>query len=93
IDAARAHALGLVNQLSAPGQALARALVLARRIGDNAPLSVQASLQAMNGLLAAADAAGWEATAKALAVISGSADYTEGVQAFFERRVPVWQGR
>ena len=93
IDAARAHALGLVNHLSAPGEALSRALALAQRIGDNAPLSVQACLQAMNGLLAAADAAGWEATAKALAVISGSEDYREGVQAFFARRPPVWRGR
>ncbi|MDO8704339.1 MAG: enoyl-CoA hydratase-related protein [Sulfuricaulis sp.] len=93
MNAERAHALGLVNTLTPPGEALAQALVLARRIGENAPLSVQACLGAMNGLLAAADNLGWEATAAALAQISGSADVKEGVRAFLEKRTPVWKGR
>ncbi|WP_304309052.1 enoyl-CoA hydratase-related protein [Pseudacidovorax intermedius] len=93
IDGARAHALGLVNRLSEPGQAQADARALAAQIATNAPLSVQASLEAMNGLLAAADAAGWQATEAALARIRGSQDLAEGLRAFFEKRPPVWQGR
>ncbi|WP_295381292.1 enoyl-CoA hydratase-related protein [uncultured Pseudacidovorax sp.] len=93
IDGARAHALGLVNRLSEPGQAQADARALATQIAANAPLSVQASLEAMNGLLAAADAAGWQATEAALARIRGSEDLAEGLRAFFEKRPPVWQGR
>lgn len=93
MGAARAHALGLVNALAQPGDALAQALHLARHIAVNAPLSVQASLGAMNGLLAVADAVGWEFTAAALAAIADSADSKEGVRAFLEKRAPVWTGR
>src|SRR5947208_4042830 len=43
IDAERAHALGLANQLVEPGQALDAAIALAERICANAPLAVRAS--------------------------------------------------
>jgi len=84
---------GLVNGLAQPGDALAQALQLARHIAANAPLSVQASLDAMNGVLALADAAGWEFTRAALGAIADSQDAHEGVRAFLEKRVPVWTGR
>ncbi|MEP6723839.1 MAG: enoyl-CoA hydratase-related protein [Variovorax sp.] len=89
--APRAHALGLVNALSAPGDALSQAMALARRIVGNSPTSVQACLKAMNGLLGADDPAGWQATEQALATISGSENAQEGIRAFFEKRAPVWR--
>ncbi len=92
IEAARAHTLGFVNRLVAPGHALAEALAMAQRIAGNAPLSVQSCLAEMSGLLASADAHGWEATARAIAGITGSHDVKEGVLAFLEKRQPVWQG-
>ncbi len=92
MSAGRAHALGLVNQLTPKGRSLDAALRMARRISENAPLSVQACLGAMNGLLAATDAAGWEATRTAYQAIVNSRDTKEGVQAFFEKRPPRWQG-
>lgn len=93
MNAARACEAGLVNVLAQPGDALVQAMQLARRIAANAPLSVQASLGAMNGVLALADAAGWEFTRAALGAIAGSQDAEEGVRAFLEKKVPVWTGR
>ena len=93
IDASRAHAAGWVNRLTEPGQALSGALALAQRISGNAPLSVQASLEAMNGWLARHEADGWDATERAMQGIRGSEDTQEGIRAFFERRPPVWRGR
>ncbi|MEO8059432.1 MAG: enoyl-CoA hydratase-related protein [Burkholderiales bacterium] len=92
MNAGRAHEVGLVNALVQPGEALAQALQLARRIAANAPLSVQASLGAMNGVLALADPAGWDFTKAALNAIAGSQDAQEGVRAFLEKRAPVWTG-
>lgn len=93
IGAERAHAFGLVNRLAEPGQALAQALQLAHQLTGNAPLAVQACLGAMNSLLAAQDALGWEYTARALEAIQHSDDLKEGIRAFFEKRPPVWSGR
>ena len=93
IDAARAHAFGLVNRLTEPGQALLQALAMARQMAGNAPLAVQACLGAMNSLQSAQDALGWELTTRALEAISDSDDLKEGIRAFFEKRPPAWTGR
>lgn len=93
IGAERAHALGLVNRVAPPGQALAAARALAQQVAAHAPLAVQASLSAMNTVLGAVDALGWELTARALEAIADSEDLQEGLRAFFERRPPRWTGR
>ncbi|MBV9952906.1 MAG: enoyl-CoA hydratase/isomerase family protein [Acidimicrobiia bacterium] len=93
IGAARAHAAGLVNRLAEPGQAVEVALALAEQITANGPVAVQASMTAVNALLADGDERGWEATSKAMGKIAEAEDTREGVAAFFERRAPQWKGR
>jgi enoyl-CoA hydratase/carnithine racemase len=93
IDAARAYAAGLVNVLSEPGQALDAAVGLAMRICRNAPLSVQASLAAVNGVVRSGDPAGWDLTREAQESLGGTHDLEEGIQAFLEKRAPQWTGR
>lgn len=93
ISAERAHAAGLVNHLTEPGAALARALELANRIIRNAPLSVQQSLQSVNEWAASGDELGWRLTGRALDAIKDTEDIKEGVRSFLEKRPPHWQGR
>ena len=93
IDAERAHAAGLVNRLALPGEALAGAIELARRVTRNAPLSVQACLRAVNEWTGAEHERGWRLTERALEAISGSEDQREGVLSFLEKRAPQWKAR
>lgn len=93
IDAQRGYEAGFVNAVTEPGGALDGAIALAREICDNAPLSVQACLRAVNDLSGHDDALGWHATDEALRRASRSADAREGVAAFLEKRPPVWTGR
>ena len=92
IDAERAHALGLVNQVVPQGQVLDAALSLAGRIARNGPLALQATKELVR--LAATDVAGaYERQAEWQPRVFGSEDAKEGATAFVERRDPVWQGR
>jgi len=93
IDAERAHAGGLVNHLTDPGEAVTRAIELAHRITRNAPLSVQGCLQSVNEWAASGDELGWRLTGRALDGIKESEDIREGVRSFLEKRPPNWQGR
>lgn len=93
VDAARAHAAGLVNRITPEGEALAGALELAARICENAPVAVQASLVAMDAWLSGSDELGWRATEEATRTVLDSADAREGIAAFLDRRPPRWTGR
>jgi enoyl-CoA hydratase len=93
IDAARAYAVGFVNLLAEPGDALDRAVELAGRLCSNAPLAVQAGLAAIGRVIESDDELGWAATAAAYRGVGDSEDLREGVAAFLEKRRPVWSGR
>jgi len=89
IDAARAERLGLVDEVTGPGGALARALELAERYADGPPLAFE--------LMKSAFARDLEAMIQAELDLQPyawlSQDHEEGKQAFRERRKPKFTGR
>ncbi|WP_448627584.1 enoyl-CoA hydratase-related protein [Geodermatophilus sp. URMC 64] len=93
LSAERAERLGFVNVLTEDGGAVAAAVELARRICRNAPVSVRATLVAVEETVAADDELGWAATARAIDTVWASEDRDEGLAAFAEKREPVWRGR
>ena len=93
IEAERAHHFGLVNELCPPGQTVERALALADRICANGPTAVRQSRRVLHAVTEAADEEGWELVAQAQEITLASADRSEGVRAFIEKRPPSWTGR
>ncbi len=91
--AAEAYRTGLVQEVVKPGEQLAAARDLARRMASAAPLGVQAILKSSR--LAQTDG---EQRAAAhvfddMAAVMRSEDAREGVQSFLERRDAVFKGR
>ncbi|WP_439682550.1 Enoyl-CoA hydratase/carnithine racemase [Cupriavidus oxalaticus] len=93
LGAEQAHAYGLINRLTEPGEALQGALALADEIGANGPLAVAVSKQIV------AESADWsneemfERQRPLMAPVFTSADAREGAAAFAEKRKPVWTGK
>jgi enoyl-CoA hydratase len=88
IDAAEALAIGLVDQVAPAGQVLDAALGLAARIARNAPLAVTAAKRAVDLGLQAGVVDGHRIEAALFAPLTESADFREGVAAFFDKRDP-----
>ena len=93
LSAADASRLGLVNELTEPGQALDGALDLARRITPNGPLAVRTTKQILDQALDWTVAEGFSRQEPMVAQILASADAREGAAAFAEKRPPAWTGR
>ena len=93
LTAERAYGLGVVNEVTEPGAALAGALTMAREVCEAAPVSVRETLRALDAQTSAADECGWAATTDALQAVMASEDFRAGLDAFAERRDPVWRGR
>ena len=93
LPAERAHQLGLVCELTAPGQAEATALGIARQLAAQPPLSL-ANIKRM--LAAGPDLPLAEAAAlehETWVAMFDTADQKEGMAAGIEGRAPVFKGR
>ncbi|HEV3355888.1 MAG TPA: enoyl-CoA hydratase-related protein [Pseudonocardiaceae bacterium] len=93
ISAARAHQIGLVNEVVPDDELVATVQSLAERIAANAPLSVAAAkrtayLSAHHSLANA-----FTEAERIWAPVYRSADAQEGPAAFRDKRRPVWTGR
>lgn len=92
VDAAEAHALGVLEEVTAAGGARERAIELARTIAAHSPVGLRSAKRAMRlgadvdlGSGLEIEDACWRATAF-------SGDRVEGARAFVEKRPPRWPG-
>lgn len=93
ISAEEAHRIGLVNEVTAPGELLPRAEALAQKIISNAPLAIQYAMEAVNHGLDLTLAEGLYLEATLFGVCCATQDKTEGTTAFLEKRAAAFKGK
>jgi enoyl-CoA hydratase len=93
VSAAEALRMGLVDEVVAPEQLLARAEQIAQTIAGMAPLAVRDSIRAVNSGYDLPLAGGLELEASLFGLACSTSDKTEGTRAFLEKRSPNWNGK
>jgi enoyl-CoA hydratase len=91
--AEEAYRIGLVQEVTAVGRQVERAMEIARLIAANAPLGVQVTKEAGRRFIEAGERAAIEAIPGIRERVMGTADAAEGIRSFVERRAAVFQGR
>ncbi len=95
IDAATAHAWGLVNRVSGAEELEALALALAVELAGNAPLAQTGNKRVIQALLHAESELPADVEQELIELRRASfasQDLREGMRAFAERRAPHWRG-
>jgi enoyl-CoA hydratase/carnithine racemase len=92
VDAARAQAYGLVNDVVPAERLRERTQQLAERIAANAPLSVLAAKRTAYLSATHSRAEAYDRAEEIWEPVYRSRDAQEGPLAFREKRTPVWQG-
>jgi enoyl-CoA hydratase/carnithine racemase len=96
INAAKAHAWGLVNDVFGADELTDAAVAMAREIATNAPLAQQGNKRVIRAVLDGQATLPPEVERELLALrhaCFSSEDFREGVRAFAEKRPPEWKGR
>lgn len=93
IPADRARELGLVNRVVEQAAVVDEAVGLAERIGQNAPLAVQASKRIARTAMTAGEASAWQLNTELAVSVGESADAQEGAAAKADKRAPRWAGK
>ena len=90
IEAPEAHAIGLVSEvLPDPASLADRAAALAALVASHAPLTLQATKEALRRLR---DPAASTGDKDLILMCYMSSDFREGMDAFLTKRPPVWRG-
>jgi enoyl-CoA hydratase/carnithine racemase len=92
IDAHRALEIGLVNRVVPDAELDAAAAALARRIAGKSPLTLAIGKQAFYRQADLDLAAAYALTAEVMTANMLAHDAEEGIDAFLEKRSPVWTG-
>jgi enoyl-CoA hydratase/carnithine racemase len=90
-DAARAQAMGLVEEVC--DDAVAAAVAFAENLAGNAPLSIAGAKFMLNGLAMGDGVLDISAAERLIDQASDSEDFREGRRAFAEKRAPRFRGR
>ncbi len=93
ISAADALRIGLVNQVVEPGELLAAAEGMAKKIIANAPLAIKASLDAIDRGFEMPQEEGLFLEATLFGLLCATEDKREGTSAFLEKRAPQFKNR
>jgi enoyl-CoA hydratase/carnithine racemase len=90
IDAEEGRAAGIFNDVVAPDRLEARTLELAAAVAANAPLTIRSVKEGVRRLL---ERARIEEAEDLVQMAYQSEDFKEGIDAFLNKRAPVWRGR
>lgn len=91
-DAAEAHRIGLVQEVTPPGQQVERAAALAATVAAQAPLGVRATLQSARTCDEQGQAAALAGMMDDVRAVMASDDAREGMRSFVERRTARFTG-
>jgi enoyl-CoA hydratase len=93
IDANQAYSLGIVSQVVPSEGLMAACEDLARKVMKNAPLAIKSALQSVNEGIDMSLEDGLSLESKLASTAALSEDAEEGINAFLEKREPVFKGR
>ena len=92
LDAATGERWGLLDYLTAPGQAMTRARALAAQVAAMPPIPIRMAKRAINASAGALNNAVSQMDADQFLLAQGTEDALEGALAFFEKRPPRFTG-
>ena len=92
-SAAEAFSMGVISEMAPTGQALARAIEIAREIAGMPPIAVMQIKEIVNAGLNAPLETALMLERKALLLQFATSDQKEGMRAFLEKRKPTFEGK